>query len=191
MVAAVVGDPNDDPECEDWETRRREQAEFAKREWGSEIRRNLVRQGCSVADVPDVEQETYRRLMGPNTYPPREPAELRLYVFSAANSALIDLHRSRKGESSLDTGTESDTPELCDHDTPEEYAIAGETLSRLQIALVNLTTRRRDVLWRHLKCGESYADIAAELNIAEATVKKVYGKALAKLREAVKKGEES
>lgn len=151
------------------------------RQWRGPLRRFLsARSGLRAADIDDVAQEVFLRLMR------YERAELvehpQAYLFRVATNVAAEwavrARYSRPHEPKW-------LAALRAHDQPDENAERKEALAEIERALNTLTPRQREILALHYSEGMGRAEIAERLATTPRSVKRdlinSYGKLRAQL----------
>ena len=145
------------------------------------LRRYAYRMLRSREEAEDVVHDVFLRVWRQRDR--LEPAcNLRAYLFAAArNRALDRLRRRRMEEGWSDTAAASVMGERADADADAALEIE-ETADAIRRAVEALPLRQRQVITLRWRRQMSYAEIAAELRIAEKTVGIHVGRALRRLR---------
>jgi RNA polymerase sigma factor (sigma-70 family) len=102
----------------------------------------------------------------------------RSWLFSIAHNHVVDVHRARREQSSLDDRPRS-IPDPAP--SPEEYALASERRQELVVAMAGLTEGQRQIVELRL-AGLTGPEIAAVLGMQVAAVKSAQFRAYARLR---------
>ena len=157
------------------------------------LRGYLSRFFKNVADVEDVVQETYARLLSLNDSTSTSTAVRNWHAFlftSARNVALDRIRRARVV--SLDTLAEMDSADVLDQTpTADEALNARQELALLLDTIASLPDRCREALTLRKLYGLSQREIAQRLSISESTVEKhvAYGVRLCAERMFAQRGE--
>ena len=147
------------------------------------LRRYAYRMLRSREEAEDVVHDVFLRVWRQRDR--LEPAcSLRAYLFAAArNRALDRLRRRRMEEGWSDAEAASATGEQADAEANADAALEiEETADAIRRAVEALPLRQRQVITLRWRRQMSYAEIAAELKIAEKTVGIHVGRALRRLR---------
>lgn len=150
--------------------------------------RFLVARGAGDA-AEDLLHELWLKVAAMRSGPVAAPLP---YLFSAANTLMIDRYRSRRQAERRDHDwSESEGPTaagVADDPSGERVLIARETAARAQAALDALGPRAAAAFRRHRIDGVGQREIAAELGVSLSTVegdlRKAY-RALAELKERI------
>lgn len=128
----------------------------------------LTRAWANLADVPDLRQEVYIRVL--EAAEKSRPVAPRFFLFTVAKNLMTDRAR-RSRIVPIDLMQDCDSLNvLVDADTPERKAGNFEQLERLVKAFEQLPARCREVMWLRKIEDLAQKDIAERLNIAEGTV---------------------
>jgi RNA polymerase sigma factor (sigma-70 family) len=154
---------------------------------GGQLRRFLAARLRNTADLPDIMQEVYLRMLRiPNVESIRSPEA---YLFTVAQHVLQQ-HALRQSATPpsielsrmlASSATASDDPVL------DLYAL--QCLEHMQAALDRLSPRARITFLLHRRDGLSLDEIAAHLGTSRAMVKKYLMLGLMQLRQAVEAAE--
>ncbi len=99
------------------------------------------------------------------------------WLFAIARSALLDHFRKQGREVDIDTAI-----------TVEDLMDCPERAEQSEIAMEGLSSEQKKVVeWRALD-EVSYREIAERLNQSEASIRKIFSRAVKKLREGLSKG---
>lgn len=150
---------------------------------GAQLRRFLIARARQPADVPDLVQEVYLRMLRvPNVESIRSPEA---YLFTVAQH-VIQQHTLR--QSAVPATSELDpmlrTARSAEVDPALEIA-ADQCLEQLQEALDQLSPKARATFLFHRRDGLSFEEIAERLNTSCPMVKKYLMKALLHLRQRI------
>ncbi|HVY80365.1 MAG TPA: sigma-70 family RNA polymerase sigma factor [Steroidobacteraceae bacterium] len=159
---------------------------FAKRrltdwfhQWRLPLRRFLLsRAGVPAADVDDLAQEVFLRLMR------YEKAELvdhpQAYLYKVATNVATEWSIRARNRYVHD---EKWLGQLIDLELPESELERTESAEEIERALNTLTPYQRQVLKLFFEKDKSYAEIAAELNESVRSVTRQFRKSYDKLRQ--------
>jgi RNA polymerase sigma factor (sigma-70 family) len=155
------------------------------------LRGYLSRFFKSVADVEDVVQETYARLLALNDSDAVAVRNWHAFLFASARNVALD--RIRKARVvSLDTLAEMGGADVLNQAPSADEALnARQELALLLETIASLPDRCREVLTLRKLYGLSQREIARRLAITESTVEKhvAYGVRLCAERMFAKRGE--
>jgi RNA polymerase sigma-70 factor (ECF subfamily) len=154
------------------------------------LRAYLGRFFKNVADVEDVVQDTYARLLSLNDSASTAVRNWHAFLFASARNVALD--RIRKARVvSLDALAEMDSADVLDQ-TPsaDETLNARQELGLLLDTIASLPDRCREALTLRKLYGLSQREIAEQLAISESTVEKhvAYGVRLCAERMFAKRG---
>jgi RNA polymerase sigma-70 factor (ECF subfamily) len=136
------------------------------------LRAYLARFLTNAADIADVIQDTYAKLLLLAESERRRIASPHAYLFTTARHVALDRLR-RQRTVSLDALTETERSGVLGHGrTPDEDVNARQELALLAQAIAALPDRCRQVLTLRKLYGLSQKEIASRLGIAEHTVEK-------------------
>jgi RNA polymerase sigma factor (sigma-70 family) len=147
---------------------------------GNQLRRFLFARVRNVADVPDITQEVYLRMLRvPDLEAVRSPEA---YLFTVAQHVLQQhtLKSATLPTAELDRilNTRARTAEL----DPALELVAAQSLDRLQETLDQLPPKVRAVFMLSRRDGLSFDEIAVHLGVSKPMVKKYLMKALMQFR---------
>lgn len=132
------------------------------------LTRYLAHSWSNAADVPDLRQEVYIRVL--EAAEKSRPTSPRQFMFTVARNLLAD-HARRNRIVPIDLLQESDLSNvLVDEISPERRTGSFHELQRLVDAFERLPERCREVVWMRKIEDLTQKDIAARLKIAEGTV---------------------
>jgi RNA polymerase sigma-70 factor (ECF subfamily) len=155
------------------------------------LRGYLGRYFKSIADIEDVVQETYARLLGVNGSAWAAVRNWHAFLFATARNAALDrLRRARVV--SLDALAEMGNVDILDQTPPADEALnARQELALVSEAIASLPDRCREVFTLRKLYGLPQRDIARRLGITESTVEKhvAYGVRLCAERMFAMRGE--
>ena len=154
------------------------------------LRGYLSRFFKSVADVEDVVQETYARLLGLNTSAWAAVRNWHAFLFTTARNVALDrIRRSRVV--SLDALAEMGSVDVLDQAPSVDEALnARQELALMLDTIASLPDRCRETLTLRKLYGLPQREIARRLGISESTVEKhvAYGVRLCAERMFAKRG---
>lgn len=149
---------------------------------GEQLRRFLLARVRQVADVPDVIQEVYLRMLRiPSIESIRSPEA---YLFTVAHH-VVQQHTLRSSAASSSTVPLTpvlESPRIAVDADPRLEMDAQQCLEQLQAELDELPPKARAVFLMHRRDGLSFDEIAAQLGTSRPMVKKYLMKALMQLR---------
>jgi RNA polymerase sigma factor (sigma-70 family) len=148
---------------------------------GQQLRRFLLARVRNIADVPDMVQDVYLRMLRvPNSESIRSPEA---YLFTVAQH-VVQQHTLKQSAAppSVDLARVLDPPRATADGDPALDLDAQQCLERLQGALDQLSPKVRATFMLHRRDGLSFDEIAARLNISRPMVKKYLMKALMQFR---------
>jgi RNA polymerase sigma-70 factor (ECF subfamily) len=161
-----------------WLARRVLPHEPALRAW--------LRRGASPADIDDIVQETYARLIGVADV--SAIRNVRAYLFRTAQSAAVDRLR-RKNVVPLDAVADIDRLRVAaDAVTPEDEVVGRNELRLLARMIERLPDKTRRIFVLSRVSGHSQKQIAQETGFPESTVEKHIAKAFVLLMAAYADG---
>ena len=147
---------------------------------GDQLRRFLFARVRNVADVPDITQEVYLRMLRvPNLESVRSPEA---YLFTVAQH-VVQQHTLKSAAlptAELDRILNTRTPTA--HPDPALELAAAQSLERLQETLDQLSPKVRAVFMLSRRDGLSFDEIALHLGVSKPMVKKYLMKALMQFR---------
>ncbi len=154
---------------------------------GTQLRRFLLARLRHLADLPDIMQEIYLRMLRvPNSESIRSPEA---YLFTVAQH-VVQQYSLRlaavPSAAELSRALES-TAEATPADPAQELA-AQQCLERLQEALEGLPPKVRATFLLHRRDGLDYDEIGRRLGLSRPMVKKYLMKAVVQLRLALETG---
>jgi RNA polymerase sigma factor (sigma-70 family) len=145
------------------------------------LKRVLGRRGLQQADVEDLCQDVYVRLLESHSAEDVRPRSAKALALTAARNLAIDLHRSAHR---YREHVGLDSEELRCELTPERHAVALSDVEALQVAFCALPVRRRQIFWERRVERRSVQEIARSLGIRKSTVERHLTLALRALRDA-------
>lgn len=151
--------------------------------YGGRLRRFLKLRLPNAADVPDLAQEVFLRLMRvPNHENIRSPEA---YLFTVANHVVHQHHQKQiTAPASLEIIESLAERQFASADDPTVRSEVLERLEHLERTLDELPPRVARALLLHRLGGHSIAEIAGDLGCAEITVKKYLARALMHCRKS-------
>lgn len=154
---------------------------------GDQLRRFLLARVRNIADVPDITQEVYLRMMRvPNVESVRSPEA---YLFTVAQH-VVQQHTLRSAalpSAELDKILNTLAPAA--HADPALELVAAQCLDRLQETLDKLSPKARAVFMLSRRDGLSFDEIAVHLGVSKPMVKKYLMKALMQFRQRLEAAE--
>ncbi len=152
---------------------------------GQRLRRYLSARLRDRADVPDLAQEVYLRLLRVE-----RPGEIRspeAYLFTVATHLLYE-HTARRSSAPPVIEIEDVTEELSAEEAdPVAYADTQQRFESLERSVSRLSPRMRTTLLLHRRDGYSLEEIGALLGISRNVAKKYLSKALVYCRRNLRK----
>lgn len=155
---------------------------------GGQLRRFLLARVRNVADVPDIVQEVYLRMLRvPNIESIRSPEA---YLFTVAQH-VVQQHALTQSTAppTVEVTRMLDPPRATPDADPALDLDAYQCLERLQGALDQLSPKVRATFMLHRRDGLSFDEIAVRLSISRPMVKKYLMKALMQFRQRLEKVE--
>jgi len=154
---------------------------------GEELRRFLNPRVRNIADVPDVIQEVFLRMLRvPDREAIRSPEA---YLFTVAQHVLQQhtLRTAALPTAELEKILNTRTPTA--HSDPALELVAAQSLDRLQETLDKLSPKVRAVFMLSRRDGLSFDEIAMHLGVSKPMVKKYLMKALMQFRQGLEQAE--
>jgi RNA polymerase sigma-70 factor (ECF subfamily) len=148
---------------------------------GTQLRRFVFARARNLADVPDIVQEVYLRMLRiPNIDSVRSPEA---YLFTVAQH-VVQQHTIRQSASppAVEVTQLLNEPATTQDSDPALALEAQQCLERLQRALEELSPKARATFMLHRRDGLSFDEIARRLETSRPMVKKYLMKALLHLR---------
>ncbi len=148
----------------------------------SGLQRYLRSRLASEADAQDLAQEAYLRLLRVS-----EPQLIRdpaAYLFRIAHNLLHELY-TKMPPGSVESIDEIDIAD--EHLSVEEQAENRQQLDRLEEVMSHLSPKGRAAIVMHRRDGMTYEEIAKELGVSIAMVKKYLSQGLAQCRVRLRK----
>jgi RNA polymerase sigma factor (sigma-70 family) len=155
---------------------------------GSQLRRFLLVRVRNTADVPDIVQEVYLRMLRvPNVESIRSPEA---YLFTVAQH-VVQQHALKQSAAppSIELTQMLNAPQAVPDVDPVLDLDAQQCLERLQGALDQLSPKARATFMLHRRDGLSFDEIGARLGISRAMVKKYLMQSLMQLRQHLERAE--
>lgn len=155
---------------------------------GVQLRRFLLVRVRNTADVPDIVQEVYLRMLRvPNVESIRSPEA---YLFTVAQH-VVQQHALKQSTAppSVELSEMLDSPHAVPDVDPVLDVDAQQCLERLQGALDQLSPKARATFLLHRRDGLSFDEIAERLGTTRAMVKKYLMQALMQLRQRLERAE--
>jgi RNA polymerase sigma factor (sigma-70 family) len=149
---------------------------------GDQLRRFLLARVRNVADVPDIVQEVYLRMLRiPNIESIRSPEA---YLFTVAQH-VVQQHTLRQTATppSVELTQMLDLPSATPDMDPTLATDAAQCAEQLQGAMEELSPKVRATFLLHRRDGLSFEDIGARLGLSRPMVKKNLMKALLHFRQ--------
>jgi RNA polymerase sigma factor (sigma-70 family) len=154
---------------------------------GDQLRRFLLARVRNIADVPDIAQEVYLRMLRvPNAESVRSPEA---YLFTVARHVVqqYTLKSAALPPAELEKILNTQTPTA--HADPALELVAVQSLDRLQETLDKLSPKARAVFMLSRRDGLSFDEIAVRLGVSKPMVKKYLMKALMRFRQRLEEAE--
>ena len=151
------------------------------REHNEALLRFLQARLHSRQEASEVAQEAYVRLLSLDE--PGAVSYLRAFLFKTAANLAVD--RMRRGQVHTRAAEQPAFRNFADARTPERRAAGAQTLERLGRLVAALPPKCREAFVQHRFHGRDIASIAAEMNIAERTVRAYVERALLQCRAAL------
>jgi RNA polymerase sigma-70 factor (ECF subfamily) len=155
---------------------------------GGNLRRFLLKRVRRSADVPDLIQEVYLRMLRiPDLEAIRSPEA---YLFTVAQHVAHQHHMRQ-----ADVGSPTELQEMLAAvagavpDDPVGEVLAEETVRALEHALHELSPRERAAFLYHRLDGRTLEDIASRMGVSRQMVKKYLAAALVHIRKCLREGE--
>jgi RNA polymerase sigma-70 factor (ECF subfamily) len=153
---------------------------------GAQLRRFLVARVRNIADVPDIAQEVYLRMLRiPNIESIRSPEA---YLFTVAQHVLQQHSlRASAAPPSIELARMLSAPTKAADADPALELDALRCLEELQSALDDLSPKARATFMLHRRDGLSIDEIAERLGISRPMVKKYLMRALLHFRQRLER----
>ncbi|MBL8270004.1 RNA polymerase sigma factor, partial [Steroidobacter sp.] len=144
--------------------------------YGGRLRRFLKLKLSNASDVPDLAQEVFMRLMRLQNHDDIRSPEA--YLFTVA-SHVVHQHSQKRAAvpESVDIMDVFVELQLASGDEPFERLTVAERVEELERVLAQLPPHVATALVLHRLVGKTIEEIAAELGVAEITVKKYLARA--------------
>ena len=147
---------------------------------GDQLRRFLLARVRNIADVPDITQEVYLRMLRvPNVESIRSPEA---YLFTVAQHVVQQHTLKMAALPSAELAQVLSTQSATVHVDPAQELVAAQCLDRLQETLEKLSPKARAVFILSRRDGLSFDEIATRLGVSKPMVKKYLMKALLQFR---------
>ena len=147
---------------------------------GDQLRRFLLSRVRNIADVPDIAQEVYLRMLRvPNVEAVRSPEA---YLFTVAQHVLQQHTLKGAAVPSAELERVLSTQASASHSDPALEVVAAQCLDRLQETLEKLSPKARAVFILSRRDGLSFDEIAVRLGVSRPMAKKYLMKALLQFR---------
>jgi RNA polymerase sigma factor (sigma-70 family) len=153
---------------------------------GNQLRAFLVARVRNVADLPDILQEVYLRMLRiPNVESIRSPEA---YLFTVAQH-VVQQHTLRQTATppSVELSQMLDVPSTATDVDPVLATDAAQCVEQLQDAIEELSPKVRATFLLHRRDGLSFEDIGARLGISRPMAKKNLMKALMHFRQRLER----
>ena len=151
---------------------------------GDQLRSFLLVRVRNIADVPDITQEVYLRMLRvPDVESVRSPEA---YLFTVAKHVL---QQHTLKAASLQTAELEKMLTPTAHPDPALEVVAAQSLDRMQETLDKLSPKVRAVFMLSRRDGLSFAEIAMHLGVSKPMVKKYLMKALMQFRQRLEQEE--
>jgi RNA polymerase sigma factor (sigma-70 family) len=148
---------------------------------GDQLRRFLLARVRNIADVPDITQEVYLRMLRvPNVESIRSPEA---YLFTVAQHVVQQHTLKSAALPSAELAIALNTQSATAHADPAQELVATQCLDRLQETLEKLSPKARAVFILSRRDGLSFDEIATRLGVSKPMVKKYLMKALLQFRQ--------
>jgi RNA polymerase sigma factor (sigma-70 family) len=148
---------------------------------GDQLRRFLLARVRNIADVPDITQEVYLRMLRvSNAESIRSPEA---YLFTVAQHVVQQHTLKSASLPSAELALALNTQSAAAHADPAQELVAAQCLDRLQETLEKLSPKARAVFILSRRDGLSFDEIAARLSVSKPMVKKYLMKALLQFRQ--------
>ena len=151
-----------------------------RQRWNRSLFQFLRRRVRSSADVQDLAQETYLRLL--RAHDLSEVRNPQAYLLQVARHVAMEWSDRQPHSDSM---VVLDEDMLVDHQLPELELDAVQSQQRLEKALAAVSPMLRAVLLLRLRDERSYQEIAGELQITERQVRRYLARGYERLRLAI------
>jgi RNA polymerase sigma-70 factor (ECF subfamily) len=154
---------------------------------GDQLRRFLLSRVRNVADVPDITQEVYLRMLRVSDVESIRSPEA--YLFTVAQHVLQQHTLKMAALPSAELAQVLNTQSSATHMDPALEFVATQCLDRLQETLEKLSPKARAVFMLSRRDGLSFDEIAERLGCSRPMVKKYLMKALLQFRQRLEAAE--
>jgi RNA polymerase sigma factor (sigma-70 family) len=144
------------------------------------LKRFFLSYRLNAADADDLTQDVFVRLAGLHGHTDLLKPEA--FVFTLARNLVRDRARRLHTRAALHSVALDDIDLSCERPTPDQYLESQQLLARADRTLAALKPRTREAFVLHRVHGESYATIAAHMDISVSMVEKHIMSALLALR---------
>ena len=134
----------------------------------------------NAADVDDLTQDVFMRLSGPGAQTNLRKPEA--FVFTLARNLVRDRARRLHTRAATQSINVDDVDLTSERPTPDQSLEITQQLAHVEQTLASLKPRTCEAFMLHRVHGESYADIAAQMNISVSMVEKHIMSAMHALR---------
>lgn len=149
------------------------------------LRACLYRITRNAADVEELLQETYARLLTAGATERPEPRSMRAFALTIARNVALDWLRHRQVVPIEPLADLAEWDVMDEGEQVDEIVNTHQELMLLREAVSRLPTRCREVFTLRRVYGLAQKEIAAELNISEHTVERHLGRALHQLAQVL------
>jgi len=154
---------------------------------GDQLRRFLLARVRNIADVPDITQEVYLRMLRvSNVESIRSPEA---YLFTVAQHVVQQHTLKSASLPPAELALALNAQSAAAHADPAQELVAAQCLDRLQETLDKLSPKARAVFILSRRDGLSFDEIATRLNVSKPMVKKYLMKALLQFRQRLEAAE--
>ena len=154
---------------------------------GDQLRRFLLARVRNIADVPDITQEVYLRMLRvPFVESIRSPEA---YLFTVAQHVVQQHTLKSAALPSAQLALALNAQSATVHADPAQELVASQCLDRLQEVLEKLSPKARAVFILSRRDGLSFDEIAVRLSVSKPMVKKYLMKALLQFRQRLEAAE--
>jgi RNA polymerase sigma factor (sigma-70 family) len=122
------------------------------------------------ADAEDLTQDVFVRLAGPDSQTNLLKPEA--FVFTLARNLVRDRARRLHTKAAAKSVTMDDIDLTCERPTPDRSLELEQSLALVDEALASLRPHTREAFLLHRVYGESYAEIAARMNVSVSMIEK-------------------
>jgi RNA polymerase sigma-70 factor (ECF subfamily) len=148
---------------------------------GEQLRRFLLSRVRNIADVPDITQEVYLRMLRVSDVESIRSPEA--YLFTVAQHVLQQHTLKMAAQPSAELAQVLNTQSSATHADPALEFVATQCLDQLQETLERLSPKVRAVFMLSRRDGLSFDQIAVRLGCSRPMVKKYLMKALLQFRQ--------